>query len=93
MVLPRRFLLLLNFYLCTHVNVTRVNKIEAVYQRSCVNVEVEPHSTLTFTRGLLYIASNSFTHRRKIYVHVHVKIIQQWKSTLRINDVVTGYFA
>ena len=40
---------------------TRVNKIEAMYERLKVNAKVEPRSTFTFTRGLSYIASNLFT--------------------------------
>ena len=32
-----------------------------MYGRSRVNVKVEPRSTFTFTRGLSYIASSSFT--------------------------------
>ena len=50
-----------NFYVHTHVNFTRVNKTETMYGRSRVNVKVEPPSTFTFTRGLSYIASFSFT--------------------------------
>ena len=41
----------------SHVNFTRVNKIETMYRRSRVNVKVEHRSTFTFTRGLSYIAS------------------------------------
>ena len=59
-----------------HVRFTRVNKIEAMYRRSWVNVKVEPRSTFTFTRGVSYIASISFTHG---------KITRQWKSTLKVN--------
>ena len=40
---------------------TSVNKIEAMYGRSCVNVKVEPRLTFTCTRGLSYNASISFT--------------------------------
>ena len=65
-----------NFYVSRHVNFTRVNKIEAMYRRSCINVKVEPRSPFTFTRGLSYIASISFTHG---------KITRQWKSTLTVN--------
>ena len=46
----------------THVNFTRVNKIEAMYGRSRVSVKVERGSTFTFTCGLLYIAPISFMH-------------------------------
>ena len=41
---------------------TCVNKIEAMYGRSCVNVKVGPRSTFTCTHGLSYNASISFTH-------------------------------
>ena len=41
---------------------THVNKIETLYGRSRVYVKVEPRSTFTFTRGLSYITSISFTH-------------------------------
>ena len=40
---------------------TRVNKIGTMYGRSRVYVKVEPRSTFTYTRGLSYIASISFT--------------------------------
>ena len=46
-----------NFYVRTRVKLTCVNKIEAMYERPRVNVEVEPRSTFTFTRDLSYIAS------------------------------------
>ena len=45
----------------TRVNFTRVNKLEAMYEVSRVNVKVERRSTFTFTRGLSYIAFISFT--------------------------------
>ena len=37
-----------SFYVRTHLNFTRVNKIEAMYKRSRVNVEFYPRSTFTF---------------------------------------------
>ena len=40
-----------NFHVCTHVNFTRVNKIEIMSRRSRVNVKGEPRSTFTFTHG------------------------------------------
>ena len=40
------------FSVSTHVNFTRVHKIEAMFRRSPVNVKVEPRSFFTFTRGL-----------------------------------------
>ena len=55
------FPLLRNFYVSTHVNFMRVNKIKAMYGRSRVNVKVEPRSTFTLTRGVSYIAYISFT--------------------------------
>ena len=51
-----------NFYTRTHVNFTRVNKIEAMYGRSRVSMKVERGLTFTFTRGLSYIVSISFMH-------------------------------
>ena len=56
----------------TLVNFTRVNKIEAMYERPRVNVRVERGSTFTFMRGLSYIDSISF-YARKIYVRTHGK--------------------
>ena len=77
-----------NFSARTHVNFTCVNKIETMYGKSRVYVEVEPRSTFTlpcepwflqagrygrnhcspgtftFTRGLSYISSISFTHKK-----------------------------
>ena len=55
------FPLLRNFYVSTHVNFMRVNKIKAMNGRSRVNVKVEPRSTFTLTRGVSYIAYISFT--------------------------------
>ena len=37
-----------NFYVRTHLNFKGVNKIETVYERSSVNLKVEPRSTFTF---------------------------------------------
>ena len=51
------FPLLRNFYVGT-----RVNKIEAMYRRSLIEVKVERGSIFTFTRDLPYIASVLFTH-------------------------------
>ena len=53
-VLRIRFLLPLS---CSFYVRTRVNKIETMFERSRVNVKVEPRSTFTFTRGCSYIAS------------------------------------
>ena len=43
-----------NFSMGTHVKCTRVNEIEAKYERPRVNVKVERGSTFTFTRDLPY---------------------------------------
>ena len=53
-----------NFYARTHVNLTCVNKIEAMYGRSRVHENVEPRSMFTFTRALSYMASILFTRVR-----------------------------
>ena len=50
-----------NFYVSTHVNFTRVNKIEAMYRTSRVNVKVGPRSTCVHARPFIYIASILFT--------------------------------
>ena len=50
-----------NFYGRTQIHFTRVNRLEAMYGRSRVNVKVEPRSAFTFTHGLPYIASILFT--------------------------------
>ena len=43
---------------------TRVNEIEAMYERPRVNVKVERGSTFTSTRDLPYIVSILFTRVR-----------------------------
>ena len=66
-------------FLCVYnrlVNFTRVNEIETLYGRSCEYLKAVPRSTFTFTRGLLYFASISFTPRGKI--------TRQWKPTLTL---------
>ena len=56
----------------------RVNKIEATYGRSGVNVKVERDSPFTLHATFcLY-----FIYARKRYVLTYVKITRQWKSTL-----------
>ena len=57
-----------NFHVRTHVNFTRVNKIEVMYDRPRVNVKVERGSTFAFTRDLPYIAFTSFTRVKFTYV-------------------------
>ena len=67
-----------NFYVRTHVNFLRVNKVETMHARSRAKVKVEPRSTFTFMGGLSYIASISFTRlnfpafARKNYATVEI---------------------
>ena len=60
--------------------------VRTIYESSRVNVKVEPRSTFTFTREVSYIVSILFTHVKpfKVYVHTHVKITRQWKSTFNL---------
>ena len=86
----------------THLNLSRVNKIETLYERSRVYVKVEPRSTSTLTCGLSYIASISFSRVKFTCVRTD-KIAQQWKSALsrisrgsqwwcpKISAVFSGY--
>ena len=60
---------------------TRVNKIETMYGRWLVNVKVEPRSTFTFTRGLSYMISFSFTRVNFTCVHTE-KIRDNGKQPL-----------
>ena len=55
-----------------------------MYEKSRVNVKVEPRSTFTFTSDLPYMVSNLFTHVKpvKVYVRTHVKITRQWNPPL-----------
>ena len=58
----------------------RVNKIEAMYEVSRVNVKFERDSTFTFTRDLPNVASISFTdenlrtYARKNYATVKIQL-------------------
>ena len=52
----------------THVNFTRVNKIEVISDRLRVNVTVKGGSTFAFTRDLPYIAFILFTCVNITYV-------------------------
>ena len=45
----------------TSMLITRVNEIEAMYERPRVNVNVERGSTFTYTRDIPYIVSILFT--------------------------------
>ena len=79
-----------NFQVPTQVNVTRVNKIEAMYGTSRVNVKVEPRSSLNvyvrpFIHGIAFIL---FTHlkfalRKKhatVEIHLKTPVDSQTKS-------------
>ena len=48
----------------TFLTFTHVNKTEAIYERSRVNVIVKGDSTFTFKRDLSYIASILFTRAK-----------------------------
>ena len=48
----------------TSMLITRVNEIEAMYERPRVNVNVERDSTFTYTRDIPYIVSILFTRVR-----------------------------
>ena len=61
-------------------DVTCVNKNEALYKRSRVNVKVMRGSTFTLTRSLSNIASILLA--RKLSPRTHVKIRRRWKSIL-----------
>ena len=77
-----------NFNVCTHLNFTRENKIEAMYGRSRVNAKAEPNLTFQFTRDRFIFNSVHclyFICARKFYSRIHVKIIRQWKPTLKIS--------
>ena len=65
----------------------RVNEIEVMYGEWCVNVIVEPQSTLMFMRVFHILP---FFYARKICVCTHVKITQQWKSTLNASVNSSG---
>ena len=48
-------------FTCVRVGNLLANKIEAMFERLRVNVNVDPRITFTFTRDLLYKASFLFT--------------------------------
>ena len=66
------FPLLCYFHVRTHVHFTRLNKVDAMYERSHVNVKVEPGSTFTFTRDLPHVATILSTR-------VKFTIVRTWK--------------
>ena len=77
----------------TYVNFTRVNKIEAMYGRSHVNVNVETPSTFTFTRDLSHVASVSFTRVNFTCVCGTVKINpQEVNTTRKLPRLTVTYF-
>ena len=65
---------------------TRVNKIDILYGRSRVYVKVEPRSNFTFTCGLSYIASISFTHVHFTYIRTE-KLRDSGNQPLCIKEV------
>ena len=71
-----------NFYVRAHVSFTNENKLKVMYEKPHENVKVEWSSTFTLTCDLPDIALY-FVHARKIYVRTQIKIIWQWKSTLK----------
>lgn len=62
----------------TQVNLKRSSEIEAMYERSNVNVKVD-YDVLTC--DLSYFNSISFTHVALTRVVKYVKIRRQWQST------------
>ena len=61
---------------------TRVNKIQAMYERLCVNAKIEP-SLNFYVYGQTFIHILYFIYVRKINARTHVKITRRWKPTLR----------
>ena len=59
-----------NFSVRRRVKLTRVNKIEAMYERPRVNVKVERGSTFAFTFGLSFIASILFARVKSTCVRM-----------------------
>ena len=75
-----------NFSMGTHVKCTRVNEIEAKYERPRVNVKVERGSTFTFTRDLPYTVFVLFT---RVTLRAYLR---QWKSTLGTFRTESQYY-
>ena len=67
-----------------HLNFTRVNKIETMYERSRVNVKVEPRSTFTFY-AWPFIHYLYVIHGRKFYVRSQGKITRQSQPLTQYN--------
>ena len=81
---------------------TRVYKIEALYGRLCVNIEIEPYSTFMFMFSLSYYCPVYFiyvcTHPHKNYstVEIHLKTLKfafEMFFALLYNVSATKYFA
>ena len=56
----------------THANFTRVNEIEAMYERPSVDVKVERGSTSTYKRDLPYGVSSLFTRAKFTCVRIEI---------------------
>ena len=69
----------------THLNFTRVNKIETTYERSRENVKVEPRSTFTFY-ARPFIHYLYVIYPRKFYVRSHGKITPQSQPLTQYNN-------
>ena len=67
------FPLLRSYHVRTHVNFTRVNKIEAMYERSRANVKAERGSSFTFTRDLPFNVSIIYARNARSRRHVKVE--------------------
>ena len=63
-----------NFYVRTCVKFTLANEIEAMFERSHVNVKFEPRSTFFFLKKKAqhFIACVYFIYEIKIYVTVKI---------------------
>ena len=72
-----------NFYVRTHLNFKGVNKIETVYERSSVNLKVEPRSTFTFY-AWPFIHYFYVIYARNFSVRTHVKFSP-------VNDIEVMY--
>ena len=86
-----RFPLSRNFYVCTSVKLTCVNKTEAMYGRSRTNVKAELRPTFMFSRVLYFIyGSKNLRDIGKVDFHCHVMFtcankIEAMYEVLRVN--------
>ena len=67
-----RFPLSRNFYVCTSVKLTFVNKTEAMYGRLRTNVKAELRPTFVFSRPLFYLRKQKLRDIGKVDFHCHV---------------------